>query len=248
MPSVRVSWSGRCGVASVRAELCGKIGQIVEALQGRLPADYVAIRLFDEILDAPIMLDNGLFSTPPIAAELTRAGVESLLSARGLRVYGIEFSLPTLYLVDNRASFVFIVDDHPDLDGVMVHFAEAERPSLLVSLNVSRAHDSRSGTTRVTVEDVAHVRATDALRESVNASLTTPRIHLRYNFESWLDDLLGWVKHFYIPDLWFWRYEDVPGYDRFLAIDPGDASAREACFDNLRRMQPLFGASQGTEG
>jgi hypothetical protein len=43
--------------------------------------------------------------------------------------------------------------------------------------------------------------------------LTNPSIHMRYYLEHCFDYFLGWVKYFFIPNLYFWRYEDLPGYD-----------------------------------
>jgi len=37
---------------------------------------------------------------------------------------------------------------------------------------------------------------------------------MRYYLERWMDALLGSVKYFLIPDLWFWRYTDNPDYDK----------------------------------
>lgn len=46
--------------------------------------------------------------------------------------------------------------------------------------------------------------------------LLTPTVHLRYMWEHWLDKLMAWVKAYYVGDLWYWRYADLPGFDRLL--------------------------------
>jgi hypothetical protein len=48
--------------------------------------------------------------------------------------------------------------------------------------------------------------------------LTRPRIHLRYNLEEWTDLLFGTIKYFHVPDLWFWRYESNPNFDKLVEM------------------------------
>jgi hypothetical protein len=47
--------------------------------------------------------------------------------------------------------------------------------------------------------------------------------------------LLGWVKHFYVPDLWYWRSGDLTGYaEVFAGIDPEDERLRDGFCEVLK--------------
>ena len=60
-------------------------------------------------------------------------------------------------------------------------------------------------------------------------------IHLRYRFEEWMDFLLGWIKHFYIPDLRYCRYDWLPNYEwLFSKTDPKDTRQRDREFGILK--------------
>jgi hypothetical protein len=47
--------------------------------------------------------------------------------------------------------------------------------------------------------------------------------------------LLGWIKHFYIPNLCYWRYEPLPAYEwLFSKTDPRDTHHRDRLFGILK--------------
>jgi len=59
--------------------------------------------------------------------------------------------------------------------------------------------------------------------------------HLRYKFEEWMDFLLGWIKHFYIPDLRYWRYDELSAYEwQFSKTNPKDTHRRDQLFGILK--------------
>src|SRR5437879_3755073 len=68
--------------------------------------------------------------------------------------------------------------------------------------------------------DHASIKAADHLVKRAN-------IHLRYYCEEWMDGLLGFVKHYYVPDMEYWRYEALSGYGRYLGLDPSDEAECE---------------------
>ncbi len=45
--------------------------------------------------------------------------------------------------------------------------------------------------------------------------LAQPTLHLRYLYEGWFDKLMAWVRLFYVGDLSYWRYSELPGFDRY---------------------------------
>ena len=66
--------------------------------------------------------------------------------------------------------------------------------------------------------------------------LTLSRIHLQYYCEEWMDQLLGWVKYFYIPGIDYWRYKKLTGYKELSScLDRCDREMmRNIVFDNLK--------------
>jgi hypothetical protein len=65
----------------------------------------------------------------------------------------------------------------------------------------------------VAVHDRSYCAASriEAIRQA-DAYFECPYIHLRYYLEGWLDQLLGWIKFFFIPSLHYRAYEDLSGY------------------------------------
>ena len=86
----------------------------------------------------------------------------------------------------------------------------------------------------VYVEDVEQCRQykSEEIR-TAQAFLDSPNIHLRYYYEEWMDHFLGWVKHFFIPDLAYWRYEPNSGYERFRDL-PRDDKTRDEFWSVLK--------------
>jgi hypothetical protein len=70
-------------------------------------------------------------------------------------------------------------------------------------------------------------------REDCDYFLTSPRIHLRVDFEEWMDGFLAWIKHFHIPNLAYWRYGSNPGFENMRQW-PRDNDMRDLLWDWLR--------------
>lgn len=236
MPSVVVTWSGRCRDASVRADLCARLEELAQKLQSVFDEDSVAIRRFDEALHGTILLDAGLFEDGEAPASLDRVD-DDLFRAKRLAVSGVEFSVPSLYPGDDRFSFVFGIDADPAVDGLLLHFREPMRPRLIHSVPFN-AVETPSGTQITFMHD--EVERAEAHARKSDHYLTAPRIHLRYNFEPWTDRLLGWVKRFYIPDLYYWHYEPLRGYDKLQRFDPAKRADRDVYFRALASPRWIF--------
>lgn len=242
MPSVFATWSGQCRDPEIRQELCSRLNDIAWSQRTLLEArgSPIDIRPYNHTLcgsvavHVDLLLDSG---THQVALDENGFSIRETLD-----VYGVQFSLPTIYSDENRVSFLFVVDDDPALDGTLVHVAERPRPSFPIRLNVVRSRDPDSGRVRIAIEDNPSAKQEVDAIDGTDWVIVNPRIHLRYLFESWLDDLLGWIKHFYVPDLWFWRYEDLPGYGRFLPFDRKDEALRDDLFNRLRIAEQIFPA------
>lgn len=140
------------------------------------------IKRFDLTIEGDILVSNHLFPSPPSAAKLTRVS-ERFFSLRRVSLFGIEFRLydgRDLYIGDDRMSFVFCVDDDPQLDGLMVYVEE-------------QAECRKYGDERIQRADYL---------------LNVPHIHLRYYLEDWLDHLMGWLKYHYVENLSYWQHEE----------------------------------------
>jgi hypothetical protein len=109
-------------------------------------------------------------------------------------LYGIEFRLydgRKFYPGDDRISFVFLrMNDCPELDGRIVYVEDKEECK----------------------------KYYNPMLKGADWYLEKPHIHLRYYCEEWMDMLLAWVKYFYIPDLDYWRYVPLSGYEEFLKL------------------------------
>jgi hypothetical protein len=93
----------------------------------------------------------------------------------------------------------------------------------------------------VQVED--HAQCQDYSSEEIrnaNLLLLEPSIHLRYYGEEWFPDLLGWIKHYFIPNLMYWGYEPLPRYALYSMLDPHNRRERDmvwkSILDDFRRL------------
>jgi len=235
MPSVIVRWSGFCPRCPQRDDLLSRLGTLA-ALSHSYLGD-TPFRLFDETIEGNIVVSGNLLradrrptlkrireAEPDAGAggiEFRAAGPlqprqgkakEDLYVLRTARLRGLEFRLYDgrgLYPDEDRVSFVFVDDpEHPELDGALV-----------------------------IVEDHAECLCyTSEFVQRADWFLTVPNIHLRYYLEEWMDLLLGWVKHFTIPDLWYRRYEELPHYEVYAEMAAENTLLRDACFEALQDM------------
>ena len=227
MGSVYVRWTGRCIDVEARTILIEQLAEFA-----RLSHNYfesaAQFQRFNRTLDGRILLSPDLLLGTGLelpaetqaygGLELRAAGPlgppkpsspSQFLTTSQVHLEGLEFRLydgRQLYPGADRISFVFAsFDEFPALDGSLVYVEEEEQCRLY---------------------------ANDEIRKA-QAFLGSPNIHLRYYYEEWMDNFLGWVKHFFIPDLQYWRYEPNPGYQRFLDL-PRDDATRDALWEALK--------------
>lgn len=138
------------------------------------------IKTFDQTVQGNILVSRELFPAPPSSPNT----IDKYLALRSVRLYGLEFRLydpRDFYAGEDRVSFVFCVDDDPQLDGVMVYVEDRQECRKYQDDNIQLA----------------------------DHFLRTPNVHLRYYLEEWLDKLLGWVKYHYVENLRYWRHEEL---------------------------------------
>lgn len=132
---------------------------------------------------------GGMEKREEFCLSLSSTSPQYFLQLSRLRLYGIDFRLfdpRNLYPNSDRMSFVFI--ESPDLSALNGCLAQVEDPSQ------------------------CRLYSNEEIR-SADWFVSTPTIHLRYYLEEWSDCLFSWVKYFFIPNLYYWRYEDLPHYE-----------------------------------
>lgn len=72
------------------------------------------------------------------------------------------------------------------------------------------------------------------LIQAADYYLCTPRVHLRYFAEKWMDLLLAFIRRFHMPEMHYWRWIDLPGDDLFPNIDPSDSAGRERAWQEVK--------------
>ena len=236
MPSVIVSWKGRCLSRTKQSDLCGFISRLAEVSHG-LYENPPEVKLFNKRIEGRILLSKSLLPKlpsdvlPSEVATIRATSLDfdlheqffgysrankmygrSLILARSIQLHGIEFHLYDPRDSEDRVSFVFISHDTiPALNGKLV---------MVEDYNECQSYNYKE------------INQADWL-------LKTPDITLRYYLEEWFDVFLGWIKYFFIPDLYFWRYGDFPQYTELkeewdkLAIVKSKTLLRNQLFDDL---------------
>jgi hypothetical protein len=240
MGSVIATWKGKCPSPDVQRDLISYLQLAAQQSDARWSAapDRPAflelltkgreeglpsvpnIRLFDQELSGRILIRTDLSpDAGALVAEATRHGVDHEIEnpARpgysALRVESVRVRGPRgLYPGSDRMSFIFLQSDAaPFLDGYLA-----------------------------TVDGRDWCAASDLdLIKSSDWYVQCPFVHLRYFLEQWFDMLFAWIKFFFIPDLSYWRYDDLPHYpelrDAFENTQSamGSEQAKKVSFNGL---------------
>lgn len=191
-------WGGNCPRRETQLELCKYIEKLAEVSHSFYEISP-EIKRFDNnkirgiILLKPDLIEDTLLIQHGVKMEETEEETWEdktelvkwpVLSEADL--FGIEFHLyDPRDLYEDRMSFVFLSHEIPVLNGLIVMVEDHNECAYYTSKTIQNA----------------------------DWYLTNPKIHLRYYLERWFDYLMGWIKYFFMPDLWYWRYGDMPGYD-----------------------------------
>jgi len=239
---VIVSWTGQCRDDLLRRDLCDKLAEIAKVGESFLSGPPLTKR-FDQQIGGRVLLsatavaeekwdeavaaenspetsaglahvsseeDLSLKGPPSLVHSLRFGGplADTILSLRDAALWGIEFRFPNVYYRnENRMSFVFLLCPNPALNGLIVQVEDKQQ-----------CKQFESGVIR-----------------DADWFLQQSSIHLRYHCEEWMDFLLGWIKHFYIPDLRYWRYDWLPNYEWFFSkTNPKDTHQRDQLFGILK--------------
>ncbi len=262
MGSVNVIWRGSCSDRKTQLELMELLNILAERSSDRVsgPAPkrsawletltaprrenaplLDSVRLFDDEIEGRILVEPFLSPEPGrLFEEAQRSKIEMvavgegavdksevfclslhsspaqwLVSLSRLRLFGIDFQLfdlRNLYPNSDRISFVFLESPElPALTGLLV---------------------------QVENQAQCHLYSSEVI-QSADWYISTPTIHLRYYLEEWSDLLFGWVKYFFVPDLYYWRYKSLPEYEANRAVidnicqDLGTEGAKRTVLDFL---------------
>lgn len=240
MPSVVVSWNGQCRDRDVQKSLCSKMTELGE-VSLRLFNDFFGAELknthYDcQVIPGKTLLSDSLFHKQSIPSNLVKMDENSIgvdrvkLFGEGypslhfgefnnhmfvvdnVKLFGIEFVLfdprkfnsPFTLANNDKMSFVFLHSEEIELDGRMVQVGHL--------LQDRKAEPSGFN----------------------GYLLMAPELDLRYYLEHWIGEFLGWVKHFYVPNLAYWAWGDNPSYSGYEQYAPDDHQARDEIFLYLR--------------
>ena len=119
-------------------------------------------------------------------------------------------------LDDGKKQSAILHLDDITLTGIVFHLFDMRElypTDLPVVFATSESHPRLKG---ILCEPIPRSRFNEKAKQGDLADaahlLVVPSIHLRYAYETWMDKLLSWMKFFYIPDLAWWRYEELSGW------------------------------------
>lgn len=212
MPSVEVVWNGRCIDRQGQQELCEHLLQLSDISNRKFNAYFggqVHTVFFNEPEgDIKYLVTSRVFGSevPPARIKQVDDGV---YLCEGLSLYGVEFPLfdPRNYTppFDLRTG-----------NRISFVFTRSDEPGL----------DGRL----VQIYPINKQHRLSGFSEMV---LLNPVLDLRYYLEGWMKNFLGWVKHFYMPDLYYWIWGDYAGYDAYRGKVTKDRVTAKQHFDRL---------------
>lgn len=211
MPSVEVVWKGRCVDRQIQQDLCEHLLKLSD-LSNRKFKDYFGLQVHTIFFDLPegetnyLMLDKDFWDhLPSTYIEKVEKGV-CLVKKLGL--FGVEFPLydPRNY------NLPFGLGTSNRVSFVFTRSQVPELDGQLVqTCAVNKQH---------------------RISAYADTVLDNPTLDLRYYLENWMGMFLGWVKHFFMPDLDYWIWQEKAGYRYYEGLEPS-MDHRELIFDHL---------------
>lgn len=213
MVGVVVSWSGECSDHLVQEALCAKMAELGEVsrhlYRDFLKKDYPLMNYDGCRIEEKLLLSKAFFENQPIPSGIELVEKDVYL-AKDIGMFGLEFELfdPRRYLSLNTVSCNYTVSF------VFLRCLDPMLNGRMVQVN--------------------QVNPEHPLVVVSKQYLTKPELDLRYYLESWIEEFLGWVKHFYLPNMNYWAWVDNPGDDGYEQYARNDFKARDEIFLSLR--------------
>jgi hypothetical protein len=212
MPSVEVVWKGRCVDRQVQQALCEHLLELSE-LSNRKFTAYFGEKVDPCFYDKPeeskqYLIVSQVFWNEPLPKRIKQVD-EGLYLVEGITLSGIEFTL-----FDPRScTEPFALRRNKRMSFVFVQSEEPKLNGRIVQVRLVNKQHRLSGFAPMV--------------------LVNPCVDLRYYLEGWMGKFLGWVKHFYIPDLHYWIWDDYPGYETYRGNVSKDRVTAEQHFNRL---------------
>jgi len=201
MPSVEVFWKGRCVDHQMQQDLCEHLIKLSE-LSDQKYEEYFGKQMHAVLFDpnereTKYLISGSLFSENESLAHLQKVD-NGVFLTQDIGLFGVEFSL-----YDPRCDrYPFGVSYSNRLSIVFTRSQVPELDGRLIqTYSVNKQH---------------------RLSELSELALDNPRLDLRYYLEEWMALFLGWVKHFYLPDMYYWLGSDYKDYHNYIDANAGD--------------------------
>jgi len=223
VPSVETVWRGRCVNRPDQQALCEQmldLARVSDDLHKTHGGGLVNTIIYDgqKVYNRVLILKDIFGSSIP--ASRMKEIDKGIYLVEDIRLFGLVFSLFDPRYPSSSTGFdVF--------KRISFVFTRSEKPELdgwIVSPE--------------------RVYADHPWADQVQEVLCINAMVLRYYLEDQMSKVLGWVKHYYIPDLYYWLNEDCPGYQHFWKVFPKDRAKGIEQFQKLlgefRREGELF--------
>lgn len=210
MPTVVALWRGQCHEHLLQEELCTRIAELGEIshwlYQEFFQKEVKAVWYDGQPLSGAVKISESVFHDRHVPQELESLE-KGIYPSLNLRLYGCQY-----VLFDPRQynSPLTMSNDY-DLSFVFLRSEDRNLDGWLVKIQKEPDRD----------------------RDVDDYMLVVPKIDLRYYLENWMGGFLGWVKHFYVPNLYYWIWEDYPGYSFYKEFDKQDIRLRNEIFSQL---------------
>ena len=198
MPSVEATWSGKCTNRQVQKDLCQKLLRLSEVSVGKYQ-EFFGINMQPTIYGEPggeedYLISPGIFGGNKPSEKIEK--VESCVYlGRKIGLYGLDFPLYDL----RNYTAPFALCESNRISFVFIRSQDPELDGLLVqAFSVNQQH---------------------SLSSVASTVLGVPVLDLRYYLEQWTGNFLGWAKHFYVPDLYYWLYGDSTNYGLYKELE-----------------------------
>lgn len=198
MPSVEATWNGKCTNRQIQKDLCQKLLRLSEVSVGKYQ-EFFGINVQPTIYGEPegeedYLISPGIFggNRPPEKIEEIESGV---YLGKKIGLHGLDLPLydPRNYTAP------FALCESNRISFVFIRSQDPELDGLLVqAFSVNQQH---------------------SLSSVASTVLGVPVLDLRYYLEQWTGNFLGWVKHFYVPDLYYWLYGDSTNYNLYKELE-----------------------------
>lgn len=225
MPGVGAIWAGKFPDYAVQQELCACLLPLAEASH-QFYADFFNFPhepiWYDPSQRYPaVLLSEYVFDRRPPPAGLEQVEPGYFL-AKDVSLYGLAFDL----FDPRRFNSPIMMSHLSAVCFVFVHSADPALDGLMVR--------------------VVKLEGESALKFNTNTLLYLCELDMRYYLVHWMVDFLAWVKHFFLPELHYWEWDENQGASMYDAFDPNDRRARDEIFQYLR--QAFIDEAEGWKG